>query len=107
MTAYQWAAWSTDLNALPVTLGISDDHERARAAAAEAVLDGRAFFAVIETVRPVIGIWGLARSYVAEIRVTSPSIRSCRRAVIIIAAVILCAAVIWLAVRMGGMPSGI
>jgi hypothetical protein len=39
--------------------------------------------------------------------VTSPSIRSCRRAVIIIAAVILCAAVIWLAVRMGGMPSGI
>jgi hypothetical protein len=66
MTAYQWAAWSTDLNALPVTLGISDDHERARAAAAEAVLDGRAFFAVIETVRPVIGIWGLARSYVAD-----------------------------------------
>lgn len=65
MMIYQWAALSTDLNAVPVTLGISDDRDRARAAAAEAVLDGRAFVAVVEAVRPVTGTVSAVRCYVS------------------------------------------
>jgi hypothetical protein len=60
MFLYSWTALTGMTDEVPVCLGISDDQDSARRAAAEPLLDGRAFVAVIDTVRPVMQAYGLA-----------------------------------------------
>jgi hypothetical protein len=63
MFFYSWTALTGMTDDIPATLGISDSREKAQRDAGEALLDGRAFIAIIDTVRPVMAAYGLAPCY--------------------------------------------
>jgi hypothetical protein len=58
MVLYSWTAISAITADAVVALGVSDEREAATLSAEEVLTDGRAFVAVVETVRVVWGIFG-------------------------------------------------
>jgi hypothetical protein len=63
MFFYSWTALTSQASDSAVCLGICSDREKAQRDAEEPLLDGRAFIAVIDTVRPVMAAYGLAPCY--------------------------------------------
>jgi|GEM_PF-3707480 len=63
MYFYSWTALTGMTNDPAVCLGICSDREKAQRDAEEPVLDGRAFVAIIDTVRPVMAAYGLTPCY--------------------------------------------
>jgi hypothetical protein len=63
MFFYSWTALTGVTNDAPVCLGICDDRDKAQQDAEEPLLDGRAFIAIIDTVRPVMSAYGLTPCY--------------------------------------------
>jgi hypothetical protein len=64
MIFYSWTAITAVTNDVVVAMGITSSRERAMLNAEEPLLDGRAFVAVIETVRRVQGVPGFGPCYV-------------------------------------------
>jgi hypothetical protein len=60
---YSWTALSGRTNEAVVGLGITPSHEKAKLDAEELLRDGKAFLAVIETVRPVMAAHSLSPCY--------------------------------------------
>jgi hypothetical protein len=63
MFFYSWTALTGMTGDTAVCLGISSDREKAQRNAEEPLLDGRAFIAIIDTVRPAMAAYGLAPCY--------------------------------------------
>jgi hypothetical protein len=63
MVFYSWTALSGNTGDPAVSMGITGDRDKAWRDAEEALLDGRAFLALIETVRPVMAAHSLSPCY--------------------------------------------
>ena len=63
MILYSWTAFSGDATKAVVGIGITGSREKAMADAEEPVLSGKAFLAVVETVRPVMAAHSLSPCY--------------------------------------------
>jgi hypothetical protein len=63
MIFYAWTVLSGTTTDAVVGLGITGDHEKAKEDAEGPLLDGRAFLAMIEAVRPVMAAHSLSPAY--------------------------------------------
>jgi hypothetical protein len=63
MIMYSWTALSGNTSEAVVGMGITRDREKARLDAEEPIRSGRAFVAIIESVRPVIAAHSLSPCY--------------------------------------------
>jgi hypothetical protein len=63
MFFYSWTALTGSTDDIPVCMGICDERGKAQRDAEEPIMDGRAFIAIIDTVRPVMAAYGFAPCY--------------------------------------------